>query len=108
MVPASDIRIKEDQSNWDEWVPYAVHVYNTSTHTSTGYTPFELVYGFKSTMPSNLQESPSVQYIYDDFVAELKNRLQRAHLVARERLMDAKEQSKKHYDNCKSTFVSNR
>jgi transposase InsO family protein len=24
--------IKEDQSKWDEWVPYAVHVYNISTH----------------------------------------------------------------------------
>jgi transposase InsO family protein len=23
--------IKEDQDNWDEWVPYAVYVYNTST-----------------------------------------------------------------------------
>jgi hypothetical protein len=90
--------IKEDQSNWDEWLPYAVHVYNTSTHTSTGYTPFELVYCFKSTMSSTLQEEPSVQYTYDDFKGELKNRLQTAHLVARERLMDAKRQSKEHYD----------
>jgi transposase InsO family protein len=46
--------INEDQDNWDEWVPYAAYVYNTSTHTSTGYTPFELVYGFRSSMPSAL------------------------------------------------------
>jgi hypothetical protein len=90
--------IKEDQSNWDEWVPYAAYAYNTSTHTSTGYTPFELVYGFKSTMPSALQANPSVQYSYDDFVAELKGRLQTAHRIARERLTDAKEKSKEHYD----------
>jgi transposase InsO family protein len=67
--------IKEDQSNWDEWVPYAVHVYNISTHTSTGYTPFEFIYGFKATMTSALKENPSVQYNYDDFVTELKGRL---------------------------------
>jgi transposase InsO family protein len=30
--------LKEFQSNWDVWVPYAVYVYNTSIHTSTGYT----------------------------------------------------------------------
>jgi hypothetical protein len=29
--------IREDQTNWDEWVPYAVYVYNTSTHVATGY-----------------------------------------------------------------------
>jgi hypothetical protein len=90
--------IKEDQSNWDEWVPYAAYVYNTSTHTSTGYTPFELVYGFKATMPSALQANPSVQYSYDDFVTELKGRLQTAHQIARERLIDAKGKSKEHYD----------
>jgi hypothetical protein len=39
--------IREDQTNWDEWVPYAVDVCNTST----GYTPFELLHGFKSTTP---------------------------------------------------------
>lgn len=90
--------IKEDESNWEDWIPYAVHVYNTSTHTSTGYTPFQLVYGFKSTMPSILQGNPSVQNTYDDFVAELRNRMQTAHLVARENLMSAKEQSKEQYD----------
>jgi hypothetical protein len=83
--------MKEDQSNWDEWAPYAVYAYSTSTHTSTGYTPFELVYGFKSSMPSILQANPSAQYNYDDFVTELKGRLQTAHQIARERLVGAKE-----------------
>jgi hypothetical protein len=90
--------IKEDQSNWDEWVPYAVYVYNTSTHTSTGYTPFELVYGFKSAMPSALQANRSVQYGYDDFATELRGRLQTGHRIARKRLTAAKEKSKEQYD----------
>jgi transposase InsO family protein len=96
--------IEKDQSNWDEWVPYAVYVFNNSTHTATQYSPFELVYGFKAIMPSVLQENHSVQYNYDDYVAELKNRLQTAHLVARERLLHAKEKSKEHYDKTSKPF----
>jgi hypothetical protein len=90
--------IAEDQSNWDAWIPYAIHMYNTSNHSATGYTPFELIFGFKASMPSALQASPSTQYSYDDFVSELKSRLQSAHQVARERLVTAKEKSKEQYD----------
>jgi hypothetical protein len=90
--------INTDQDNWDEWIPYAVYVYNTSTHTSTGYTPFELVYGFRSSMPSALQENPEVQYNYEDLLTELKLRLQTSHEVARERLISHKEKSKEYYD----------
>ena len=37
--------VREDQTDWDEWVPFATYTYNTSEHTATGYTPFELVFG---------------------------------------------------------------
>jgi hypothetical protein len=90
--------VREDQTNWDEWVPYAVYVYNTTVHTTTGYTPFELVYGFQSEVPSALREIPKVQYNYDDFLTELKGRMQSAHEVARQRLISSKEKSKEYYD----------
>jgi transposase InsO family protein len=77
--------VNEDQTNWDEWVPYAMYVYNTTVHSATGYSPFELVYCFQATLPSALQEAPSLQYSYDDYVLELKGRLQTAHEVAREK-----------------------
>jgi len=53
--------VREDQSNWDEWIPYAIYVYNTTVHTNTAYTTFELVFGFKSEEPSALRETPNVQ-----------------------------------------------
>ena len=67
----------EDQTNWDEWVPYAVYVYNTTVHATTAYTPFELVYGFKSEVPSALRETPNVQYNCGDYLAELRGSLNR-------------------------------
>jgi hypothetical protein len=90
--------IREDQSNWDGWVPYAVYVYNTSTHVATGYTAFELVYGFKAELPSNLMGGPNPQYIYDDFLIELKSRLQTAHQTARQRILTAKNKNNEYYN----------
>lgn len=96
--------VREDQSDWDEWIPYAVYVYNTTVHTATQFTPFELVYGFKSEAPSALRESPSVQYNYDDYLTELKGRLQTAHEVARQKLISHKIRSKVHYDKRTEPF----
>ncbi|XP_046997921.1 uncharacterized protein LOC124613272, partial [Schistocerca americana] len=45
-----------DQSSWDKWVPYAIFVFNTTPHSSTGYTPFELMYGRKVNIPGVLQQ----------------------------------------------------
>ena len=55
--------VKEDQTNWDEWV---VCMYNTSEHSATGYTLFKLVFGHPSSLPSALTSEPSSQCNYDD------------------------------------------
>jgi hypothetical protein len=82
-----------------------MYVYNTTVHTATGYTPFELVYGFQSTLPSTLQETPNPQYNYDSYVLELKSsRLQTAHEVAREKMLSSKQKSKEYYDDKSKEF----
>ena len=37
--------VKQDQTDWDEWIPFATSAYNTSEHSATGYAAFELVFG---------------------------------------------------------------
>src|SRR5580765_6583321 len=32
--------INEDQTDWDEWIPFAMFTYNMTPHTATGYTLF--------------------------------------------------------------------
>jgi hypothetical protein len=75
-----------------------MYVYNTTEHSATGYTPFELIFGHQSTLPSALTDDPGPQYNYDDYVTELKNRLQTAHQMARETLVSSKTRSKDYYD----------
>jgi hypothetical protein len=49
-------------------------------------------------VPSALKDEPGPQYNYDDYVTELKSRLQTAHQIARESLVASKKQSKGYYD----------
>ena len=45
------ILVNENQSDWDVWLPVAVGAYRTSVHTTTGFSPFELVHGVKTRTP---------------------------------------------------------
>jgi hypothetical protein len=49
-------------------------------------------------VPTSLQERPTPSYTYDDYVSELKGRIQAAHAIARDRLVDSKSRSKQVYD----------
>lgn len=97
--------VQEDQRNWDLWVPYAMFVYNTTIHTSTGYTPFELLFGHKAEIPSALKSRPEIQYAYDDYANELKSRLQTSHEIARQKLIKHKEKSKEYFDKKTETCI---
>lgn len=87
-----------DVTLWPEIVPYAVFVINSSLNRSTGYTPHELIYGYKLTLPTNLTRRPEPVYTYDDYLSELRYKLQKAHTLARENLLDSKIANKKNYD----------
>jgi len=59
--------INKDQTDWDEWVPYAMFAYNTTPHTATSYTSFELTYGDQAELPTALTTPPKPTYNYDDY-----------------------------------------
>ena len=37
--------VSEHQHDWDFWVELVAYAHNTSTHASTGYSPYEMVVG---------------------------------------------------------------
>jgi transposase InsO family protein len=98
--------VKQDQTNWDQWIPFATYAYNTTEHSATGFTPFELLFGHPSVLPSALKGPPEPQYNYDNYVSELRSRLQTVYQQAHTNLIVSKGKSKNHYD--KTTEITGR
>ena len=85
-------------------MPYATFVFNTTPHTSTGFTPHELLFGRKPNIPGLLQrDPPDTQYTYDNYVKELQSRLQSCYKTAKSNLESRKERSKEYHDRTVST-----
>jgi hypothetical protein len=70
--------LADHPSDWDELVPKLVFAYCTSTHATTGLTPFEVVYGRKPKMPADLIfPEPELDFLIDvnTYAAKLKEDL---------------------------------
>lgn len=90
--------INQTQNNWDEFIQTAMFSYNTSIHCVTNYTPYELIFGNKATLPQTLTSSPDFRYSYDDYHQQLKLRLNKSFEIARKNIIQNKEKSKVRYD----------
>lgn len=78
--------------NWDNWLKYYQFAYNTTVHTITGKTPFELVFGKLCNLPSNLSDIKDIEPIYDyeSYSKLLKFKLQTSQKEIREKLIQEK------------------
>jgi hypothetical protein len=91
--------ILDNQTDWDSLISYATSVFNTTPHSSTGFNPYELLFGRKPSIPGILQKEPvEIRYNYDSYVQELQSRLQSCYDVVRSNLNAKKERSKEYYD----------
>ena len=62
------------------------------------------MYCFRSEVPSALRETPNVLYNYENYLTELRGRLQSDHEFARQKLISINEKSKEYYDKSSETF----
>jgi len=60
--------------------------YNTTSHTTTGYTLFELIYGYQADPLTALMKPPKSTYNYDDYAQELKEGLRAINRLSREHI----------------------
>ena len=80
--------VSQNRDDWDLWVDLAVYAYNTSTHESTGYSPYELVFGRVARTPVEVDlgiplKHPASQTEYSESVRQHLHSVQK---VAQEHL----------------------
>ena len=46
--------VSQEHDNWDDLLPFMMLAYNTTVHTTTGFTPYRLVFGEECNLPGNL------------------------------------------------------
>lgn len=92
------IQTEEKPELWSAWLPFWCFAYNTTVHTSTKFSPFELVYGRKCNLPNNLSKCVEPLYNYDNYPLELKYRLQVSQTEARNNLIASKIDRKSKYN----------
>lgn len=84
-------------ADWDTYLRYFTFCYNItqSTTNDSKYSPFELIFGKNATMPNEIlngQVTPI--YNIDNYISELKHRLQSAHLETQKIINKIKERNK--------------
>lgn len=79
-----DKLVKTNQS-WDKLISHYCLSYNSKVHSSLGgFSPFEIFFGRKCTMPYQNTKIVDINYCYDDYVKNLKFTLQKLAVEARE------------------------
>lgn len=91
---------KNDPFNWEGRLRKVCFAYNSSVHASTGQTPFFLMFGRQAKLPIDLmyptgssESMPVTQY-----ALQLKEGLEDAYRLVREKLGASHQRQKDHYD----------
>ena len=58
------VKMTNTYKDWHEKLPFALHAYQTVVRTSTGATPFSLVYGMEAILPIKV-EIPSLRVLME-------------------------------------------
>jgi hypothetical protein len=72
------VLIKKNIKEWEEFLPIAEYAYNRARHSTTGKSPFEVVYGFNPLSPLDILPLPLQEHINMDASARA-NYLKKMH-----------------------------
>lgn len=82
---------------WAELIPYYIFSYNQTQHSTTNFSPHQLVFCYEIRMPDQLLRKAPV-YNFDNYVDVMRKELTDAWELAKERLHERKVTNKDNYD----------
>jgi transposase InsO family protein len=91
----------KQKQDWKSHVAPIVHAYNCTRHQSTGYSPFQLMFGRQPRLPIDTAfglHNNSDTENYTQYMESLRNRLESAYSLAAESAREAQVIQKSNYD----------
>ena len=90
---------EDKKSKWKVHLSSMVHAYNCTPHESTGFSPYQLMFGRKPVLPIDLEIAPEKEPVTaTKFVEDLQRRISYAHDLARKNLDQQAVRAKELYD----------
>ena len=96
------MRVNQEKNDWDEQLPHALLAYRISTQSSTGVSPFEMLYGREVQLPLGLEEeklASSLTHGPAKYVKKLKKRQEVLRKLVTQRIEKAQGKQKCNYDS---------
>jgi len=92
----------EQKKDWKKYIGHLVYSYNCVPHESTRYSPYELMFGRKPRLPIDATfekiRDQTVSKETDDYIKELKERMDTTRKIVQIHTEKAKTKQKKGYD----------
>ena len=89
--------VDENQRNWCELTSYVTFAYNTSYLSRTAFSPFYLLFLREARIPIDLvmeNVGESIPANWDDYVMEMRDRMEKTFLTVRDQLGQAFQRAK--------------
>jgi transposase InsO family protein len=87
-----------ESNNWDSYLYPVVFAYNTGTHSTTNFSPFELTFGRQANLPI---DNPPTTFTFskpNDYFHQLLRNLKYYHAAVKENILQQHQRSKIRYD----------
>ncbi|XP_053372981.1 uncharacterized protein LOC123532109 [Mercenaria mercenaria] len=91
------------KSNWKKYINSLVYAYNCTPHETTRVSPYELMFGRKPRLPidsmfEKAKEDTSINKTAQEYIEDLKERMNKTRQIVEKHMDKAKEKQKKYYD----------
>ena len=89
-----------DHSNWNEFVLPVTLAYNTSVHETTGFTPYESIFGHECKLPGDFFAKVPIKGYFDEveYLLETDKQLELIHKIISENTLKSKLRNKRNFD----------